>query len=91
VRVRIAVPAGGFGERLNRMQTWLDQNAGVDGWAMTPSGIRGVVNNAVAVLFAEVAIASAFVRRWCRAQRVEIVDGLYWVREDEPVARTEPR
>ena len=46
------------GERLNRMH-WLDQNAGADGWAMTPSGIRGVVNDAVAIHFADVAVASA--------------------------------
>ena len=84
VRIRIAVPMGGFGERLNQMQSWLDQNAGADGWAMTPSGVRGVVNDAVAIHFADVAIAGAFVARWCRAQRVEIADGLYRVREDEP-------
>jgi hypothetical protein len=87
VRVRIAVPLGGLGERLNRMQTWVDQNAGADGWAMTPSGIRGVVNDAVAVHFADVAIASAFVARWCRAQRVETANGLYRVREDQPTPR----
>ena len=63
VRVRIAMPAGGLGERLNQMQSWLDQNAGADGWAMTPSGIRGVVNDAVAVHLADVVIASAFVVR----------------------------
>jgi hypothetical protein len=28
VRVRIAVPVAGFGERLNQMQSWLDQSAG---------------------------------------------------------------
>ena len=59
VRVRIALPIGGLGERLDQMQEWLDQNAGADGWAMTPSGIRGVVSDAVAVHFADVAIASA--------------------------------
>jgi hypothetical protein len=78
VRIRIALPVGGFGERLNRMQAWLDQNAGADGWAMTPSGIRGVVNDAVAVHLADVAITSAFVARWCRAHRVEIVERSYF-------------
>jgi hypothetical protein len=87
VRIRIAGPVGGFGERLNHMQNWLDQNAGADGWAMTPSGIRGVVNDAVAVYFADVVIASAFVTRWCQAHRVEIVDGLYRVRNDELATR----
>jgi hypothetical protein len=48
LRIRIALPLGGFGERLNRMQSWLDQNAEADGWAMTPRGIRGVVNDAIA-------------------------------------------
>jgi hypothetical protein len=64
VRVRIGVPVGGFGGRLNQMQAWLDQNADADGWAMTPSGLRGVVNDAVAVHFADVAIAGTFVARW---------------------------
>ena len=43
VRIKIAVPDGGFGERLNQIQEWLDQNTGADGWAMTPSGTRGVI------------------------------------------------
>jgi hypothetical protein len=47
VRIKIAVPAGGFGECLNQMNDWLDQNAGSNGWAMTPAGFRGVVNDAV--------------------------------------------
>jgi hypothetical protein len=72
---------------LNGMQAWLDQNTGADGWAMTPSGIRGVVNDAISVYLGDATIASAFVARWCRAQRVEIVDGLYRVRDDEPVPR----
>jgi hypothetical protein len=69
------------------MQDWLDQNAGADGWALTPSGIRGVVNDAIAIYFADVAIAIAFVTRWCRAQRAETIDGLLRVREDEPTPR----
>jgi hypothetical protein len=32
-------------------------------------------------------IASAFVARWCAAQRVEIVDGVYRVRDDQPTSR----
>jgi hypothetical protein len=59
MRIRIAVPHAGFGDRLNQMQAWLDQNAGADGWALTPSGIRGVVNDAIALYFADVTIASA--------------------------------
>jgi hypothetical protein len=36
-----------FGESLTEMHAWLDQNCGVDGWAMTPAGLRGVVSDAV--------------------------------------------
>jgi hypothetical protein len=42
------------------------------------------VNDALAVYFLDATIASAFVARWCAMQRVEIVDGVYQVREDEP-------
>jgi hypothetical protein len=38
------------------------------------------VNDALAVYFLDVTIASAFVARWCATQRVEIVDGVYQVR-----------
>ena len=84
LRIRLAIPAGGFGERLNHMHAWLDQNAGADGWAMTPSGIRTVVNDAVAVYFADAAMASAFVARWCAGHKAEAADGLFRVREDQP-------
>ena len=42
VRIRVGVPPGGFGQRHAEMTAWLDENCGADGWAMTPSGIRGV-------------------------------------------------
>jgi hypothetical protein len=54
---------------------------------MTPSGTGGVLNDAVAVYFADATLASAFVARWCIGQKVEILDGLFRVREDEPVPR----
>src|SRR5258707_13680971 len=88
VRIRLRVPTGGLGERLDQMQTWLDQNAGTDGWAMTPSGIRTVINDVVAVYFADATIASAFVARWCAGHRAEAADGLFRVREDQPTPRT---
>jgi hypothetical protein len=69
------------------MHAWLDQNAGADGWAMTPSGARGVVNDAIAVYLADVTIASAFVARWCAGHRAEAADGPFRVREDAPVPR----
>ncbi|HTT80791.1 MAG TPA: hypothetical protein VMF86_14035 [Stellaceae bacterium] len=87
VRLRIAVPSGGIGERLDRTQRRLDENAGSDGWAMTPAGIRGVVNDAIAVYFRDPAIAGAFVARWCKGGEAELVDGVLQVRDDTPGAR----
>jgi hypothetical protein len=46
VRSRVAIPPAGFGDRLNRMHAWLDDTCGVDGWSITPAGIRSVVNDA---------------------------------------------
>jgi hypothetical protein len=87
VRLRVALPAGGFGTRLTAIHEWLDQNAGADGWAMTPSGSRGVVNDALAICLADATIASAFVARWCAGHKAEAADGLFRVRDDEPALR----
>jgi hypothetical protein len=87
VRIRIGVPPEGLGSRLDQITAWLDQNAGADGWAMTPSGTGGVVNDAVAVYFADATLASAFVTRWCAGQKVEVVDGLFRIRDDGPTLR----
>jgi hypothetical protein len=51
VRVRIGVPPGGLCQRYSQMTGWLDGNCGSDGWAMTPSGVRGVLNDARFDLF----------------------------------------
>jgi hypothetical protein len=53
VRVRIAVPPEGFGSRLDQIIAWLDANCGSDRWASTPSSTRRVVNDAVAIYFAD--------------------------------------
>jgi hypothetical protein len=63
--VKVAIPPMGFGERLNRMHDWLDDNAGADGWEITPAGVRGVINDAIAVYFRDAALAAAFAARWC--------------------------
>ena len=65
VRVRLAVPPGGFGQRYTDITAWLDENCGANGWAMTPSGMRGVLNDAVSIYFLDATLASAFVARWC--------------------------
>jgi hypothetical protein len=54
---------------------------------MTPCGIRTVVNDAIAVYFAEAPIASAFVARWCAGSKAEAMNGLFRIRDDEPASR----
>jgi hypothetical protein len=49
------------------------------------------MNDALAVHFAEKTLATAFVARWCVAQTVEIVDEVYWVRDDEPTPHVKPQ
>jgi hypothetical protein len=71
------------------MTAWLDENCGAEGWAMTPSGMRGVLNDAVSIYFADAALASAFVARWCAGYKVETVEGVFRVRDDERAPRTE--
>jgi hypothetical protein len=87
VRIKMATPAGGFGERLNQMYAWLDANCGADGWAMTPAGLRGVVNDAIGVYFLDPASAAGIVARWCAATKIEIAGGAFHIRDDEPVQR----
>ena len=87
VRIRIGVPADGLGRRHAQITAWLDENCGSDGWAMTPSGTRGVLNDAISVYFADATLASAFVARWCVGSKVETTGGVFQVREDEPAPR----
>lgn len=86
-RIKLAVPAGGLGARLTEMQAWLDDNCGADGWAMTPAGLRGVVNDAVAGYFLDATSGAAFMPRWCAGSKLEISDGAFQVREDQPTMR----
>jgi hypothetical protein len=51
IRIRIAVPPTGLGQRHTQMTAWLDENCGADGWAVTPSGTRGVPNDALSIYF----------------------------------------
>jgi hypothetical protein len=69
------------------MTAWLDENCGSDGWAMTPSGTRGVVNDAVSIYFADATLASAFVARWCAGSKAETDGGVFCMRDDEPAPR----
>jgi hypothetical protein len=89
VRIRLGVPAGGFGQRHANITACLDENCGADGWAITPSGVRGVLNDAVSIYFLNATLAGAFVARWCAGYTVETKDGVFQIRGDEPAPRVE--
>jgi hypothetical protein len=69
------------------MTAWLDANCGAANWAMTPAGLRGVVNDALAIYFLDTALANAFVARWCLGYRVETIEGSFCLRDDAPAPR----
>jgi hypothetical protein len=54
---------------------------------MTPSGMRGVLNDAVSIYFLDATLASAFVARWCAGYKIETTEGVFKVRMDKPTAR----
>ena len=87
VRITITVPPNGLGQRYTQITAWLDENCGSDGWAMTPSGARGVLNDAISIYFADATLASAFVARWCVGAKTKTSGGVFQVREDEPEPR----
>jgi hypothetical protein len=87
VRIRIGAPLEGLGAGLDQMGAWLDENCGADGWALTPSGVRGVLNDAISIYFADAMLAGAFVARWCTGSKAETMGGAFQVREDEPAPR----
>jgi hypothetical protein len=79
VRIRIGVPLEGLGGRLDQMRTWLDGNCGADRWALTPSGMRGGLNDALSIYFLDPTLASAFVARWCAGYKVETAEDVFKV------------
>ncbi len=87
VRVRIAVPPEGLGRQLVVMHAWLDQTCGVQGWASSPAGTVGVVNDAIAFYFESAAFAHAFVARFCCGYLIETIAGSFALRRDEPQPR----
>src|SRR4051794_15526965 len=87
-RIKIGVPPDRLGRQLDDMAAWLDANCGAGDWALAPAGLRGVVNDAVAIYFLDTALANAFVARWCIGYRAETVEGSFRVREDAPEQKT---
>ncbi len=54
---------------------------------MTPSGMRGALNDAVSIYFLDPILAGAFVARWCAVSGRETDGGMFQIREDEPAPR----
>ena len=49
---------------------------------MAPAGMAGIINDALALYFAEPAFAHAFVARFCCGYRVETMEGALAIRSD---------
>ena len=52
-----------------------------------PSGMRGVLNDALSIYFLDPLLAGAFVARWCVGYKLETAEGVFRVRADEPTPR----
>ena|SRR5437763_1842775 len=85
VRIRIGVLPHGLGERIDRIGAWLDANYSADSWAMTPAGLHGVVNDAIAIYLNDATLAGALVVRWCAGYRAR---GRRWVSDTRGFADT---
>src|SRR6516164_2205554 len=80
VRIRVAVPPEGSSDSLDRIIAWLDAELRC-GWVDLDSVQRARRRQRCAGhLFRRYNVRTAFVARWCVAQKVEIVDGVYPVR-----------
>jgi hypothetical protein len=49
--------------------------------------MRGVLNDAISIYFADATLASAFVVRRCAGSKIEATGGVFQVREDKPAPR----
>jgi hypothetical protein len=49
--------------------------------------MRGVLNDAISIYFADATLASAFVARWCAGAKVETAGGVFSIRTDDLPAR----
>ena len=78
VRVRIAVPAGGFGNQLDKMYGWLNMHAGRGNFAIhsAPNDLNAATgSDASFFYFVDISVAKAFVERFaCGLAVVQRVD-----------------
>ena len=80
-------PTDGLGSRLDRIKGRARRELWRKRVAMTPSGTRDVLNDALSIYFGNPTLASALVARWCARSRIETGSGVFQVRENEPTPR----
>ena len=85
--IKLGVPVGGFGTRLNEMHSCLDEN--LRRWlGDDPGRAARRCQRCRRDLFPRRDVSrAAFVSRWCAGSKVEISDGAFRVREDQPAPR----
>src|SRR6266404_3503105 len=66
-------PTDGLGSRLDRIKGRARRELWLKRVAMTPSGTRDVLNDALSIYFGNPTLASALVARWCAGYSVETV------------------
>ena len=78
VRVRVAVPQGGFGEQLNTMYGWLNMHAGRGSFAIhsAPNDLYAALGgDAAHFYFVDIGVAKAFIERFaCGLAVVQTVE-----------------
>ena len=80
VRIKLGIPAGGLGPRLEQIHAWLDQACGANSWVI--SGIGGN-NHTLALYLLDATLVGAFVVRWCATSRIGDVEGVFKIRADD--------
>ena len=80
VRIKLGIPAGGLGPRLDQIHAWLDQSCGASGWAMAGTGGG---NHTLALYLLDASLVGAFVARWCATSRIGDVEGAFQIRQDD--------
>jgi hypothetical protein len=81
IRIIVWVPEVGIGARCTGMTDWLDENCEMGAWSICRAGMRGVLNDAVAVYVNTPICAVSFVARWCVPSDPP---GFYDLRSDDP-------
>jgi hypothetical protein len=87
VRIRIGVPPHGLGSRFDSIKEWAGREVRRKRLGDNPGRAARVVNDALTIYFLGAALAAAFVSRWHASSTVEISEGAFQVREDQPAQR----